>query len=65
FDVRLPRRLTLLRDQLVRKIQFGFHLMYASIKPNLVEGPAPRKRKPRRQSKLKIIEGKLNKIPYQ
>ncbi|WMZ47635.1 YSIRK-type signal peptide-containing protein [Staphylococcus pseudintermedius] len=44
--IRLPRRLRLLRDQLVRKIQFGFKQVLTSIKPNLVGGPAPRKGKP-------------------
>ncbi len=33
----------LLRDQLVRKIQFGLQQVSILIKPNLVEGPAPRK----------------------
>ncbi|PCF41691.1 hypothetical protein B5C06_08620 [Staphylococcus delphini] len=34
---------TLLRDQLARKIQFGINQVFISIKPNLVEGSAPRK----------------------
>ncbi|EGQ2909742.1 hypothetical protein EEJ52_03940 [Staphylococcus pseudintermedius] len=40
---------------MVRKIQFGIHLVYTSIKPNLVEGPAPRKAKPLWQSKAKFV----------
>ncbi|PCF65634.1 hypothetical protein B4W74_06510 [Staphylococcus intermedius] len=45
----MPKWMRLLRDQLTRKIQFGFNLMYDLIKPNLVEGAAPRKANPWRQ----------------